>query len=194
MVKLEKCVHIADGKKVLVIDNNRHCTCPSGWRIRDKCHSPNDDHTTPCYFSYPSNGLRYEEINFSKEDVRLDCHGRQLSWLDDSGELDGPMVKLIVPGHTTEVNFRETGLYKVEGHLLEGAYKLNRADFSHNFIRLLPYNLFKTNHVITEIDLSYNQMRSIPPRLFLGLNMVERIDLSNNLVGTINKLLFKGRI
>ena len=29
------CVHIAGGKKVLVL--NRQCMCPSGWRNRDKC-------------------------------------------------------------------------------------------------------------------------------------------------------------
>lgn len=190
-IEMPWCVHIADGKKVMI--RNRHCTCPSGWRNRDKCLSPNDDHTNPCFFSHPVNGTKYEEIKFSTDNVILNCQGKKLSWLDDFGELEGPIVKMVVPGHTTEINFKNTGLYDIEGYLLEGAYKLHKADFSHNFIRYLPYDLFKKNHIITSLDISYNQMRSIPPRLFLGLNMVQEINMSNNLVGSIHKLLFKGK-
>ena len=49
-IELPWCVHIEFGKKHFV--RNRHCTCPSGWRNRDKCSSPNDDHTNPCYFRF----------------------------------------------------------------------------------------------------------------------------------------------
>ena len=67
--------------------------------FRDKCYSPNDDHTTPCYFSHPVNKTRYQEINFATDNVLLDCSARSVSWKDDEGEIDGPILKMIVPGN-----------------------------------------------------------------------------------------------
>lgn len=68
---------------------------------------------------------------------------------------------------------------------MEGAYKLNTADFSHNFLQNLPFDLFQKNHIMTHIDLSNNQIRVVPPRLLLGLNILEEIDFSHNLISLV---------
>ena len=60
-----------------------------------------------------------------------------------------------------------------------GAYKLNTADFSNNFLKTLPFDLFKRNHVMTKIDLSNNQIKIVPPRLLLGLNLLEEISFAH---------------
>ena len=68
---------------------------------------------------------------------------------------------------------------------MEGAYKLNTADFSHNFLQNLPFDLFQKNHIMTHIDLSNNQIRVVPPRLLLGLNVLEEINFSHNLISLV---------
>ena len=73
----------------------------------------------------------------------------------------------------------------IDGYFLEGAYKLNTADFSHNFLQNLPFDLFQKNHIMTHIDLSNNQIRVVPPRLLLGLNILEEIDFSHNLISLV---------
>ena len=72
-----------------------------------------------------------------------------------------------------------------DGYFLEGAYKLNTADFSHNFLQNLPFDLFQKNHIMTHIDLSNNQIRVVPPRLLLGLNILEEINFSHNLISLV---------
>ncbi|CAG5094605.1 Oidioi.mRNA.OKI2018_I69.XSR.g13703.t1.cds [Oikopleura dioica] len=98
---------------------------------------------------------------------------------------------MIVPGHTTQVDFHSSGLTILKRELLEGAFRLQTADFSENFLKNLPFDLFVKNQIISEINLSKNQIHSVPPRLFLGLNQLKSIDLSHNQITTLNKLLFK---
>ena len=62
---------------------------------------------------------------------------------------------------------------------------MNTADFSHNFLQNLPFDLFQKNHIMTHIDLSNNQIRVVPPRLLLGLNILEEIDFSHNLISLV---------
>ena len=75
-VALPWCVHISDGKKVLI--RNRHCMCPSGWRNRDKCLSPNVDHTLPCSFNDPYNSTDSDRHTDSHFTVELNCSNKQV--------------------------------------------------------------------------------------------------------------------
>ena len=75
-VALPWCVHISDGKKVLI--RNRHCMCPSGWRNRDKCLSPNVDHTLPCSFNDPYNSTDSDRHTDSDFTVELNCSNKQV--------------------------------------------------------------------------------------------------------------------
>ena len=89
-------------------------------------------------FSHPINGTRYQEDN--SDNVLLDCQKRKLSWETEDGELDGPIIKMVVPGHTTEVNFRDTGLYDVEGMVRKGLFIIT--DGEPNFSQLQTIRLF----------------------------------------------------
>ena len=75
-VALPWCVHISDGKKVLI--RNRHCMCPSGWRNRDKCLSPNVDHTVPCSFNDPYNSTDSDRHTDSHFTVELNCSNKRV--------------------------------------------------------------------------------------------------------------------
>ena len=66
---------------------------------------------------------------------------------------------------------------------------MNTADFSHNFLQNLPFDLFQKNHIMTHIDLSDNQIRVVPPRLLLGLNVLEEINFSHNLISLVFHLI-----
>ena len=158
-VELPMCVHIAEGKKVLI--RSHRCMCPSGWRNRDKCSSPNVDHTGPCTLIDPYNSTDSERHQDSNLDVELICNNKPLNLQRTEFEehLNETMAKIIVPGHTTIANFKNSHIYNLDAFFLEGAYKLSVADFSQNFMWQLPFDLFKKNHVITRIDLSENQLK-----------------------------------
>ncbi|CBY14797.1 unnamed protein product, partial [Oikopleura dioica] len=138
---------------------------------------------------------RAREEEFGNVKVKLDCSNTRISMpLAEDGKeesFEGPFEKMIVPGHTTQVDFYRSGLTILKRELLEGAFRLQTADFSENFLKNLPFDLFVKNQIISEINLSKNQIRSVPPRLFLGLNQLKSIDLSHNQIGSLNKLLFK---
>ena len=85
------CVHIAGGKKVLVL--SRQCMCPSGWRNRDKCLSPNVDHTRPCVFDDPYNSTDSDRHVNSGLKVELNCAGNMLSWHDEDDRFSMSVLK-----------------------------------------------------------------------------------------------------
>ena len=97
-VALPWCVHISDGKKVLI--RNRHCMCPSGWRNRDKCLSPNVDHTLPCSFNDPYNSTDSDRHTDSHFTVELNCSNKQVRLV-----LISASDWLIVQIEHTEINF-----------------------------------------------------------------------------------------
>ena len=87
-VALPWCVNISDGIKVLI--RNRHCMCPSGWRDRDKCLSPNVDHIVPCSFNDPYNSPDSDHRILIGTLIRI----LRYTCLRSRRKIDGPLQNL----------------------------------------------------------------------------------------------------
>lgn len=73
------------------------------------------------------------EEDFGNVKVKLDCSNTRISMplLEDGkeGSFEGPFEKMIVPGHTTQVDFHRSGLTILKRELLEGSPRKHFVNF-----------------------------------------------------------------
>ena len=73
------------------------------------------------------------EEEFGNVKVKLDCSNTRISMplLEDGkeGSFEGPFEKMIVPGHTTQVDFHRSGLTILKRELLEGSPRKHFINF-----------------------------------------------------------------